>query len=43
MYGEIVLSFIETMLSNSFENAKLVKISDTLLPQLISGGLTTVK
>ena len=38
-YGEIVLPFIKTILSNSLENARLAKMRDTLLPQLMSGEL----
>ena len=38
-FGEIVLPFIKTILSNSFENAKLAKVRDTLLPKLMSGEL----
>ena len=36
-FGEIVLPSIKTILSNSLENARLVKMSDTLLPKLMSG------
>mgnify|MGYP000605856818 CR=1 FL=1 len=38
-YGDIVLPFIKTILSNSLENARLAKMRDTLLPQLMSGEL----
>ncbi len=38
-FGEIVLPFIKTILSNSLENAKLAKVRDTLLPKLMSGEL----
>ena len=38
-FGEIVLPFIKTILSNSLENAKQVKVRDTLLPKLMSGEL----
>lgn len=37
--GDIVLPFIKTILSNSLENARLAKMRDTLLPQLMSGEL----
>ena len=33
-FGEIVLPFIKTILSNSLENAKQAKVRDTLLPML---------
>lgn len=36
-FGEIVLPSIKTILSNSLENARLVKMRDTLLPKLMSG------
>ncbi|MBS6693573.1 MAG: restriction endonuclease subunit S [Bacteroides eggerthii] len=35
----MVLPFIKTILSNSLENARLAKMRDTLLPQLMSGEL----
>ena len=38
-FGEIVLPFIKTILSNSLENAKLAKVRDSLLPKLMSGEL----
>ena len=38
-FGEIVLPFIKTILSNSLENARLAKMRDTLLPKLMSGKL----
>ena len=38
-FGEIVLPFIKTILSNSLENAKQAKVRDTLLPKLMSGEL----
>ena len=38
-YGDIVLPFIKTILSNSLENARLAKMRDTLLSQLMSGEL----
>ena len=38
-YGDIVLPFIKTILSNSLENARLAKMRDTLLPKLMSGKL----
>lgn len=38
-YGDIVLPFIKTILSNSLENARLAKMRDTLLPQLMSSEL----
>ncbi len=38
-YGDIVLPFIKTILSNCLENARLAKMRDTLLPQLMSGEL----
>lgn len=40
MFGEIVLPYIKTILSNSLENAKLAKVRDSLLPKLMSGELT---
>ena len=39
-FGEIVLPYIKTILSNSLENAKLAKVRDALLPKLMSGELT---
>ena len=36
-FGETVLPFIKTILSNSLENARLAKMRDTLLPKLMSG------
>ena len=38
-FGEIVLPFIKTILSNCLENARLAKVRDTLLPKLMSGEL----
>ena len=38
-FGEIVLPYIKTILSNSLENAKLAKVRDALLPKLMSGEL----
>ncbi len=38
-FGEIVLPFIKTILSNSLENARLAKMRDTLLPKLMSSKL----
>ena len=38
-FGEIVLPFIKTILSNSLENARLSDLRDTLLPKLMSGEL----
>ena len=38
-FGEIVLPFIKTILSNSLENAKQAKVRDTLLPKLMLGEL----
>ena len=38
-FGEIVLPFIKTIISNSLENARLAKMRDTLLPKLMSGKL----
>ena len=42
-FGEIVLPYIKTILSNSLENAKLAKVRDALLPKLMSGELTINK
>lgn len=42
-FGEIILPYIKTILSNSLENAKLAKVRDALLPKLMSGELTINK
>lgn len=39
-FGDIVLPFIKSILSNSLENARLANLRDTLLPKLMSGELT---
>ena len=38
-FGEIVLPFIKTILTNSLENERLAKMRDTFLPKLMSGEL----